>query len=59
VIALEKLLSEPYIKSEEKEMILKEMKKKCHILYKGFLRRGKEMEAKHYQEIMRRYGIEI
>jgi glycosyltransferase involved in cell wall biosynthesis len=59
VIALEKLLSEPYIGSEEKEMILKEMKKKCHILYKGFLRRGKEMEARHYQEIMRRYGVEI
>jgi hypothetical protein len=59
VIALEKLLSEPYIGSEEKEMVLKEMKKKCHILYKGFLRRGKEMEARYYQEIMRRYGVEI
>ena len=59
VIALEKLLSEPYIQSEEKEMILKEMKKKCHILYKGFLTRGKEMEGKHSQEIMRRYGVEI
>ncbi len=59
VIALEKLLSEPYIGSEEREMILKEMKKKCSILYKGFLKRGREMEAKHYQEMMRRYGIEI
>ena len=59
VIALEKLLSEPYITSEEREMILKEMKKKCQILHKGFLKRGKEIEAKHYQEIMRRYGIEI
>jgi glycosyltransferase involved in cell wall biosynthesis len=59
VIALEKLLSEPYITQEEREMILKEMKKKCQILYKGFLKRGKEIEAKHYQEIMRRYGMEI
>jgi len=59
VIALEKLLSEPYITQEEREMILKEMKKKCHILYKGFLKRRKEIEAKHYQEVMRRYGIEI
>jgi glycosyltransferase involved in cell wall biosynthesis len=59
VIALEKLLSEPYITQEEREMILKEMKKKCQILYKGFLKRGKEMEARHYQEIMRRYGMEI
>jgi len=59
VIALEKLLSEPYIAREEREMILKEMKKKCQILYQGFLKRGKEIEAKHYQEIMRRYGMEI
>jgi glycosyltransferase involved in cell wall biosynthesis len=59
VMALEKLLSETYIGAEEREMILKEMKKKCYILYKGFLKRGNEMEGKHYQEIMRRYGIEI
>jgi glycosyltransferase involved in cell wall biosynthesis len=59
VIALEKLLSEPYIAQEEREMILKEMKRKCQILHRGFLKRGKEMEGKHYQEIMRRYGVEI
>jgi glycosyltransferase involved in cell wall biosynthesis len=59
VIALEKLLSESYITQEEREMILKEMKKKCHILHKGFLKRGKEIEARHYQEVMKRYGIEI
>jgi hypothetical protein len=59
VIALEKLLSEPYIGLEEREMILKEMKKKCTVLYKGFLKRGNEIEARQYQEIMRRYGIEI
>jgi hypothetical protein len=35
------------------------MKKKCHILYKGFLKRENEIEAMRYQEIMRRYGIEI
>jgi hypothetical protein len=59
VIALEKLLSEPTITQEEREMVLKEMKKKCQILYKGFLKRGKEIEARHYQEVMRRYGVEI
>ncbi len=59
VMALEKLLSEPFIGSEEREMILGEMKKKCSILYKGFLKRGNEMEGMRYQEIMRRYGIEI
>jgi glycosyltransferase involved in cell wall biosynthesis len=59
VMALEKLLSEPYIGSEEKEMILREMRKKCQILYKGFLKRGNEIEGRHYQEIMRQYGIEI
>jgi glycosyltransferase involved in cell wall biosynthesis len=59
VMALEKLLSEPYLGSEEKEMVLQEMKKKCSVLYKGFLKRGNAMEAGQYQEIMRRYGIEI
>ncbi len=59
VMALEKLLSEPYIGSEEREMILQEMKKKCSVLYKGFLKRGNEAEARRYQEIMRRYGMEI
>ncbi len=59
VIALEKLLSESYIEIEEKEAVLREMKKKCEILSKGFLKRGKEVEGRHYQEIMRQYGIEI
>jgi glycosyltransferase involved in cell wall biosynthesis len=59
VMALEKLLSEPYTTQEEREMILREMKRKCQILHRGFLKRGKEMEGKHYQEIMRRYGVEI
>jgi len=59
VIALEKLLSEPYIGSEERETMLREMKKKCSVLYKGFLKRGNAVEAGQYQEIMKRYGIEI
>ena len=59
VMALEKLLSESYINSEEREMILGEMKRKCQILSKGFFKRGNELEGRHYQEIMRRYGIEI
>jgi hypothetical protein len=58
-MALEKLLSEPTIGSEEREMILQGMKKKCSVLYKGFLKRGNETEGRHYQEMMRRYGIEI
>ena len=59
VIALEKLLSEPSIGADEREMILKQMEEKCQILYKGFLKRGNKMEGKRYQEIMRRYGREI
>jgi len=59
VIALEKLLSEPSIGPEERKMVLEEMRKKSQILYKGFLKRGNEIEARRYQEIMRRYGIEI
>jgi glycosyltransferase involved in cell wall biosynthesis len=59
VIALEKLLSEPYLTSDDREMILDEMKRKCGILYRGFLKRGNEVEARQYEEIMRRYGAEI
>jgi hypothetical protein len=59
VIALEKLLSERLITPEEREMVLEEMKRKCKILSEGFFKRGNELEGKHYQEIMRQYGIEI
>jgi glycosyltransferase involved in cell wall biosynthesis len=59
VIALEKVLSELHLKPEEREMVLEEMKKKCKILSEGFFRRGNEIEGKFYQEIMKRYGIEV
>ncbi len=59
VIALEKLLSEPAVGPEERELILNEMKKKCQILSQGFLKRGNELEARRYAEIMRQYGMEI
>ena len=59
VIALEKLLSEPSVGPEERELVFKEMKKKCQILSQGFSRRGNELEARRYQAIMRQYGIEI
>jgi len=59
VIALEKLLSEPYLKPDERGMVLEEMKRKCQVLSKGFEKRGNELEARYYQEVMRRYGIEI
>jgi glycosyltransferase involved in cell wall biosynthesis len=59
VMALEKLLSEPYLKPEEREWVLREMKKKCQILSKGFFKRGNEPEGRRYQEIMKQHGIEI
>ena len=59
VIALEKLLSEPSLKPDEREAVLREMKKKCQILSKGFFKRGNEPEGRRYQEIMKQYGIEI
>ncbi len=59
VIALEKILSEPYIGKEEREIILEEMERKCRVLSKGFFKRGNEVEGRRYQEIMRRYGIEV
>jgi len=59
VIALEKLLSEPYLKPEERTMVLEEMKRKCQVLSKGFTKRGNELESRYYLEVMRRYGVEI
>jgi len=59
VIALEKLLSEPYITEEERTMILEEMKKKCRVLSKGFFKRGNELEGERYRQMIREYGIEI
>jgi hypothetical protein len=59
VIALEKLLSEPSVGTEERGMILEEMKRKCQVLYKGFLKRGNESEGRRYLEIMKGYGVEI
>jgi len=59
VIALEKLLSESYLSEEERKMVLEEMKRKCQILSEGFFKRGNEIEGRYYQEIMKRYGIEI
>jgi hypothetical protein len=59
VIDLEKLLSEPHLKPDEREMVLEEMKRKCQVLSKGFVKRGNELEARYYQEVMRRYGIKI
>jgi glycosyltransferase involved in cell wall biosynthesis len=58
VMALEKLLSETLTRPEEKEWVLKEMKKKCQILSQGFFKRGNEVEGRRYQEIMRQHGIE-
>jgi hypothetical protein len=59
VIALEKLLSEPTLMPEDRELVLQEMKRKCRVLSKGFLKRGNELEGRRYQEIMRHYGNEL
>lgn len=59
VIALEKILQEPYLDEEERIMVIRKMAKKCRILSMGFLKRGKELEANYYKEIMRQYGVEI
>jgi glycosyltransferase involved in cell wall biosynthesis len=59
VMALEKLLSEPYVRPEERELILREMEKKCQILSQGFLKRGNEVEGRRYRAIMGQYGVEI
>jgi GT2 family glycosyltransferase len=57
VIALEKLLSDPSLSEEEGQLVLTEMKRKCEILAKGFLKRGNELEAKRFLDMMRQHGI--
>ena len=59
MIALEKLLSESYVKPEERELVLGEMKKKCRILSQGFFKRGNEVEGRRYQAIMEQYGVDL
>jgi glycosyltransferase involved in cell wall biosynthesis len=55
VMALEKLLSFQDLKAEEREMVSRELVRKCHILSRGFHKRGKREEGRKYEELAKRY----
>jgi glycosyltransferase involved in cell wall biosynthesis len=55
VMALEKLLSFQDLKAEEREMVSRELVRKCHILSRGFNKRGKREEGRKYEELAKRY----
>jgi len=56
VMALEKLLCSQDLKAEERSMASGELVRKCHILSRGFYKRGKGDEARRYEELAKRYG---
>jgi hypothetical protein len=55
-MALEKLLCSQDLKAEERSMASGELVRKCHILSRGFYKRGKGDEARRYEELAKRYG---
>ena len=55
VMALEKLLSFQDLKAEEREMVSRELVRKCHILFRGYNKRGKREEGRKYEELAKRY----
>lgn len=56
--ALEKLLQAEGLTGLQREMTLNELKRKCEILAKGCLKRGKTPEAEGYQKIPSQYTIQ-
>ena len=56
VMALENLLRSQDLKAEEKRMASGELVRKCHILSRGFYKRGKGEEARRYEVLAKQYG---
>ncbi|MBN2246116.1 MAG: glycosyltransferase family 2 protein [Candidatus Aminicenantes bacterium] len=59
VTALQKAREELELTPPQKELVEKELVKKCRVLVNGFLKRGKIKESKPYIELISRYGKEI
>lgn len=55
VAALEKAF-EMNLGPEQKKLVKQELKKKCEILYRGFLKRNKKAEAEKYLFLAHKYG---
>ena len=56
VVALKKLLDSSLLEGERLRMTRSELVKKCSVLIKGFLKRGKEEEELHYRAIIEKYS---
>ncbi len=55
VMALEKLMRSQDLKAEEGKMVSRELARKCHILSRGFYKRGKREEGRRYEELAKQY----
>lgn len=56
VVALKKLLDSSLLEGERLRMTRSELVKKCSVLIKGFLKRGKKEEELHYRAIIEKYS---
>jgi GT2 family glycosyltransferase len=56
VYALEKLLREPSLNGEKRDLVLKTLIQKCGILIQGFSKRGKADEAERYRALVDHYS---
>lgn len=56
VYALEKLLQEPALNGEKRNLVLETLFEKCGILIQGFSKRGKADEAERYRELVSYYS---
>ena len=56
VVALKKLLDSSSLEGERLRMTRSELVKKCSVLIKGFLKRGKKEEELHYRAIIEKYS---
>ncbi len=53
--AIEKILSQNTLTPRQREVAIKELERKCHIMALGCSKRGKGLEAEHYREIPSKY----
>jgi len=58
VAALQKAL-DLYLTPQQRELVEKELVKKCRVLVNGFLKRGKIKDSKPYIELISRYGGKV
>ncbi|MBN1349305.1 glycosyltransferase [candidate division KSB1 bacterium] len=56
VQALEKLLQNPWLKNEQRDLVIQTIQEKCKILAEGCYKRGKIMQGKSFEAISNRYA---